>query len=121
MEPQRRGSPRLPAQAGSAEGNYRPVAGDVFIDPADVRYEAAFIPGDQAMRIERAVLGLGMPYTRLVVLVFVRLLPLSVAARQLGIVNARQRFDDALQRIGEALSGLPDQRRRDDRVRAVLR
>ena len=39
----RSGGVRLgfPAQAGSAEGNYRPVAGDVFIDPADVRYEAA--------------------------------------------------------------------------------
>ena len=105
----------FPAQAGSAEGNYRPVAGDVFIDPADVRYQAAFIPGDQAMRIERAVLALGMPYTRLVTLVFVRRIPLSVAARQLGIVNPRQQFDGALQRIGDRLAGLPDQRRSGDR------
>ncbi|MBK9704571.1 MAG: hypothetical protein IPO75_14615 [Betaproteobacteria bacterium] len=44
----------FPAQAGSAEGNYIAVAGDVFIDPADVRYQAAIIAGDQAMRIERA-------------------------------------------------------------------
>ncbi|MBK9704572.1 MAG: hypothetical protein IPO75_14620 [Betaproteobacteria bacterium] len=60
-----------------------------------------------------------MPYTRLIVLLFVRLLPLSVAARQIGIVNARQQFDDALQRIGEALAGLPDQRRSDDRQRGA--
>lgn len=65
------------------------------------------------------MLALGMPYTRLVTPAFVRRIPLSVAARQLGIVNPRQQFDSALQRIGECLAGSPDQRRRDDRQRGA--
>ena len=97
-------------RAGSAEGNYLPAAGDLFVDP-DLIAKAPVISDDQGMRIERAVVAVGQPYIALVSAVFLRNLPLGFAARQLGIPNPRAVFDAGLQRIGERLAGLPDQRR----------
>lgn len=111
--------PVVKDECGSAERHWRPPGAEVMDD--DRRPAPVLMADHEAQRVERAVVSLGLPHRALIVQVFVRMVPLELAARRVGAPNARHVLNDALARIGRGLTGLPDQRRRDDRYAAGVR
>ncbi|MBK8690286.1 MAG: hypothetical protein IPN24_18400 [Betaproteobacteria bacterium] len=100
-------------KCGSLEHRYEAPAGSVMDE--DRRPRPVYVNDELGMRIEKAVVSLGLPHRALVIAVFVKMVPLELAGRRVGAVNPRHVMEQALQQVADRLAGLPDQRRTGDR------
>jgi DNA-directed RNA polymerase specialized sigma24 family protein len=90
---QERSGPVVRIRAGSAEGQHRPEAGQLFAD--DLHAPQPRIGDDVALRVERAVVGCGNPHRDALTLAYVVGMPVQVIAARLGVADARPVLDAA--------------------------
>ncbi len=107
--------PVVRRKCGSIE--YRYEAPGAAVMDEDRQPRKVYVNDETGMRIEKAVVSLGLPHRALLIQVFVRQVPLELAGRRVGAVNPRHVLEQALHQVAERLAGLPDQRRSDDRQR----
>ena len=90
---QNRSGPPVRRSAGSAEGQHRPEAGDLFDN--DLRPTQPRISDDLGLRVERAVIAAGRGFAVALTLYHVERLPVHAISRRLRVHDAGRMLDQA--------------------------
>ncbi|MBK7793012.1 MAG: hypothetical protein IPJ62_11110 [Betaproteobacteria bacterium] len=85
------------AASGSIEHRYEAPGAAVMDEDRQPR--KVYVNDELGMKVERAVVSLGLPHRALVIAVFVKMIPLELAGRRVGAVNPRHVLEQALQHV----------------------